>query len=52
MDQIPQGEYGWPLIGTSRASVQKGSEWDVVRRIRHSHAGAIDDTGQAKRKVM
>jgi hypothetical protein len=44
-DQIPQGEYGLPLIGTSRASGQKGSEWDVVKTRRHSHAGAMNDTG-------
>ena len=44
-DQIPQGEYELPLIGTSRGSGQKGSEWDVVRKRRHSHAGAMDDMG-------
>jgi hypothetical protein len=44
-DQIRQGEYGLPLIGTSRASGQRGSGWDVVKKIRHSRAGAMDDMG-------
>jgi len=42
---IPQGECELPLIGTSRASGQRGSERDVVRKRRHSHAGAMDDMG-------
>lgn len=44
-DQILQGEYGLPLIRTSRANGRRGSEWDVVKRRRHSHAGAMDDMG-------
>jgi hypothetical protein len=44
-DLIPQGEYGLPLIGTSRASGQRGSEWDVARKKHRSHAGAMDDMG-------
>ena len=44
-DQIPQGEYELPLIGTSRANGQRGSEWDVVRKRRHSHAGAMGNMG-------
>jgi hypothetical protein len=44
-DQIPQGEYELPLIGTSRESGPRGSEWDEERKRRHSHADAMDDMG-------
>ena len=42
-DQILREEYESPLIGTSRVSGKRGSERDVVRKRRRSHAGA---TGQ------
>lgn len=48
-DQILQEEYELPLIGTSRASGQRGSERDVVRKRRRSHAGAIK-RGSGKRQ--
>ena len=47
-DQILQEEYELPLIETSRASGQRGSGPDVVRKKRRSHAGAMDNMGQAK----
>jgi hypothetical protein len=50
-DQILQEEYELPLIGTSRASGQRGSERDVVRKRRRSHAGAMNDMGQAKARL-
>ncbi len=39
-DQILQEEYEFPVIGTSRANGQRGSEWGVVRKRRCFHAGA------------
>jgi hypothetical protein len=47
-DQILREEYELPLIGTSRASEQRGSERDVVRKRRRSHAGAMNNVIQAK----
>jgi len=44
-DRILQEEYGLLLIGTSRASGQRGSEWGVVRKRRRFHAGAMDNIG-------
>ena len=40
-DQILQEEYELPMIGTSRVNGQRGSERDVVRKRRRSHAGAM-----------
>ena len=51
-DPIPQGEYELPLIGTSRVSGQRGSEWDAVKKRRHSHACAVDDMSWAMSEVV
>jgi len=44
-DHILQGEYELPVIETNRASGQRGSEWDAVRKRRHSHADAVENMG-------
>ena len=51
-DQILQEEYELPRIVTSRADEKRGSEQDVVRKRHRSHAGAKNNMGQGKDKVM
>ena len=51
-DQILQEEYELPMIGTSRVNGQRGSERDVVRKRRRSHAGAMGQHVSGQGKIM